>query len=181
MKIKEEDSQHLVIVSPFGERTIGVTLLVLAIIFIGPLVRYLTILTYLVPLLMVFPLILIYFGVRILKGRRIILDKLTENVILEAPNLLLIRKKQIIPFTAVKGVDITYKTWGGWFGQGGFNNDGWQVSLDTGGKMVKMDHRPNRKDMSHLANHISWFMGKELVDRSAKKGPWFSYPPQGGG
>ena len=59
MKIKEEDLQHILIVSPFGERTIGVTLLVLAIIFIGPLVRCLTILTYLVPLLMVFPLILI--------------------------------------------------------------------------------------------------------------------------
>jgi hypothetical protein len=181
MKIKEEDSQHLVIVSPFRERLTGVFLLVFAIICTYPLVALVGFLpSFLgVLLFLVVPLILIYFGVRILMGRRIILDKSTDSVTLEAPTLLLPRKKRIIPFTAVKGVEITYKKWGqgGWFGQGGFDNDGWQVSLDTGGKMVKMDHRPNRKDMLYLANKIGKFMGKELADHSAKAGPWFRYSP----
>jgi hypothetical protein len=177
MKIKEEDSQHLVIVNTFGERAFGVSFLVFAIIFIYPLVVLL--MSLLGVLLIVVALIFIYFGVRILMGRRIILDKSTDSVILESPSLLLIRKKHIIPFTDVKGVEITYKKWrrGDWFGQGGFDNDGWQVSLDTGGKMVKMDHRNSRENMSHLANKISKFIGKELADHSAKNGPWFRHLP----
>lgn len=176
MRIKEEESQHLVIVSPFRERVTGVFLLVFAIICSYPLVGFLPSFG---GFLLVVPLILIYFGVRILMGRRIILDKSTDSVILEAPTLLLPRKKRIIPFTAVKGVEISYKKWlqGAWFGQGGFDNEGWQVSLDTGGKVVKMDHRPNRKDMLYLANKIGKFMGKELADHSAKSGPWFRYSP----
>jgi hypothetical protein len=178
VKIKEEDSQHLVIVSPFRERVTGVFLLVFAIICIYPLVGFLP--SYFGFLLfLVVPLIFMYFGVRILMGRRIILDKSTDSVVLEAPTLLLPRKKRIIPFAAIKNVEISYRKWlqRGWFGQGGFDNDGWQILLDTGGKMVKIDHRPNRKDMSHLANRIAKFMGKELADHSAKTGPWFRHSP----
>jgi len=179
MKIKEEDLQHILIVSPFGERAYGVGFLVFAIILIYPLTSIGLLTGFFGFLLLVVTLILIYFGVRILVGRRIILDKLTESVILESPSLLLIRKKRIISFTDVKGVQIRYKKWlqGGWFGQGGFDNDGWQVSLDTGGKMVKMDHRNSRENMSHLANKISKFIGKELADHSAKNGPGFRYSP----
>ena len=179
MKIKEEDSQHLVIVSHFSERAIGVLFLVFGIIFIYPLTFIGLLTSFFGVLLLVVTLIFIYLGVRILMGRRIILDKSTNSVILESPSLLLTRKKYIIPFTAVKGVEITYKKWirGGWFGLGGFDNDGWQVSLDTGDNIVKMDHRNNRENMSHLANKISEFIGKELTDHSAKKGPWFRYSP----
>ncbi len=179
MKTKEEDSQHLVIVNTFGERAFGVGFLVFAIILIYPLTRIGLLTGFFGFLLLVVTLVFIYFGVRILVGRRIILDKSTDSVILESPSLLLIRKKRIIPFTDVKGVEITHKKWtqGGWFGVGGFDNDGWQVSLDTGGKKVKMDHRNNRENMSHLANKISKFMGKELADHSAKNGPGFRYSP----
>ncbi len=179
MRITEEDLQHLVIVNTFGERAFGVGFLVFAIILIYPLIRIGLLTGFFGFLLLVVTLTFIYFGVRILIGRRIILDKSTDSVILESPSLLLIRKKRIIPFTDVKGVEIKYKKWtqGGWFGQGGFDNDGWQVSLDTGGKMVKMDHRNNRENMSHLANKISKFMGKELADHSAKNGPGFRYSP----
>ena len=180
MRIKEEDSQHLVIVNTFGEQAFGVLCLVFAIIGIYLLVSLLT--SLLGFLLLVFPLILIYSGVRILMGRRVILDKSTDSVILESPSLLLTRKKRIIPFTAVKGVEITNTKWkqwtqGGTFRQEGFDSGGWQVSLDTGGKMVKIDHRSNRENMSYLANKISKFIGKELVDHSAKNGPGFRYSP----
>ena len=62
-----------------------------------------------------------------LMGKRIVCDKSINSVILEAPNFVLIRKKRIIPFTDVKGVEITYNRISS--GQGG-SRDGWQVSLD---------------------------------------------------
>ena len=60
-------------------------------------------------------------------------------------------------------MEITYKRISS--GQGWYH-DVWQVSLDTGGEMVQIDHTTNRAEMSGLAYKISRFMGKEMVDRS---------------
>ena len=174
MKIKEQDSQYLVIASTFGERLFGVFFTVFAIIFLAVFFSlfFPNISMGLFDVLfIVVPIIFIYFGVWMLMGKRIVCDKSINSVILEAPNFVLIRKKRIIPFTDVKGVEITYKRISS--GERG-SRDGWQVSLDTGGEMVKIDHTTKRENMLYLANTISMFIGKELVDDSAKTGNWFT-------
>jgi hypothetical protein len=174
VKIKEQDSQYLVIASTFGERLFGVFFAVIGIIFLA--VFFSSILPNASMglgevLFAAVPLVFVYIGVRRLMGKRIVCDKSIGGVILEAPDFVLIRKKRIIPFTDVKRVDITYKRISS--GQSG-SRDGWQVSLDTGGEMVKIDHTTKEQNMLHLAYTISRFIGKELVEDSAKTGTWFT-------
>jgi len=158
MKIKEEDSQHLVIVSTFGERFvvgvfyIGIPSSVLAaLVSVGNIPTKETI--SLIFLVIVVTLIGIYFGVRRFLGKRIVLEKTTNSVILEAPSLLLVRQKRIIPFAEVNSVEITYKPM---VTGDGSSRPGYQVSLDTGGQMVKIDHTTNED----LAYKIKMFIGK---------------------
>lgn len=167
MKIKEEDSQHLVIVSTFVDRLFGVLFAVLGIIFLAPFFIVQASPTgFPVVLVIWIPLIIIYLGVRWLIGKRIVLEKSTNSVILKAPSLLLVRQKRIIPFAEVNSVEMTYKSIHSGGSYGPYNRAGWQVSLDTGGQMVKIDHTTNRENMLYLADKISKFMGKEVVDRS---------------
>ena len=115
------------------------------------------------------PLIATYFGVRRLIGKRIVLEKSTNSVILKAPSLLLVHQKRIIPFAEVNSVAITYESiYSG--GQYGRHRAGWQVSLNTGGQRVKIDHTTDRENMLYLADKISKFMGKEVVDNSEPPG-----------
>ena len=111
MKIKEQDSQYLVIVSTLGERLFGLLFTVVAIIFLA--VFFLSSPNrsmdfFSVPFIVV-PLIFLFIGVRRLMGRRIICDKSIRSIMLESPNFILIRKKRIIPFTDVKNMEITRK------------------------------------------------------------------------
>lgn len=46
--------------------------------------------------------------------------------------------------------------------------DAWKVSLDISGKQFKIDHGTKKADMFYLASGISGFIGRELVDNSAK-------------
>lgn len=188
MKIKEEDSQHLVIVSTFRERLIGVFFTVIASIMLAVLFYFFPNLPTVAKVAIVVPLIVIHLGVRTLMGRSIVLDKSTDSVILEAPNLLLTRKKRIIPFTDIEDVEITYKRISSEAGP----RDEWQVSLYTGGrgvyidrttdrkymytagKMVYIDQATDRECMSSLADKISRFMGKEVVDHSRENGNGFT-------
>ena len=181
MKIKEEDSQHLVITSTLGERLLGVFVAVAGISFLVSFLAVLFIFTarptgffkeYLfigVPFIVV-NLIVIYIGVRRLMGKRIVLEKSTNSVILKAPSLLLVRQKRIIPFAEVNSVAITYKSIHSGGQYGGYNRAGWQVSLNTGGQMVKIDHTTDRENMLYLADKISKLMGKEVVDNSERPG-----------
>ena len=175
MKIKEEDSKHLVITSTLGERLLGIFAVVVFIIFLAVcfifLARFQARPTgFFVVLCIVPPLIGIYIGVRRLMGKRIVLEKFTNSVILKAPSLLLVRQKRIIPFAEVNSVEMTYKSIHTGGSYGGYNRAGWQVSLDTGDQMVKIDHTTDRENMLYLADKISKFMGKEVVDNSEPPG-----------
>ncbi len=44
----------------------------------------------------------------------------------------------------------------------------WEVSIDIGGKKVQIDHSTSESDMSYLAGEVKSFIGKKLVDNSAK-------------
>jgi hypothetical protein len=182
MRVIENRTERLVMTSNPGKRAAGAFLIVIPVII---LVAFPSVFFGHTPwgffdvFFLVVPLAAIYFGIRMLVGRRIVFEKFTNSVTLEAPGLLLVRQKRVIPFAEVDGVEITgRRKWtqttgvGSYRGvsySGGAYTGGshlvWHVSLDTGGEMVMLD-TGKREDMSHLAHKISGFMGKKLVSNS---------------
>lgn len=167
MKVTEDRSDRLVIASTSGERLGGVffiviPIIILAVYFSGFSRDRPT--SFFDILAIVGGLVAIYFGVRWFMGKTIVLEKSTNMVILEVPSLMLARQKRVIPFAEVNSVKISYKQ-RTWTTQAASPN-AWQISLDTGGEMVRIDHRESKQSMLILAHKISGFMGKELIDNS---------------
>ena len=111
---------------------------------------------------------------RALMGAKIVIDKLTQTVTISRPSFFLVSRQRVIPFSDVRSVVIDYKT----LTSGGGDTvatwqDAWKVSLDISGKRFKIDHRTKKADMFYLASGISEFIGRELVDNSAK--PEFTF------
>ena len=110
--------------------------------------------------------------VRILRATRIVLDKPSQTVIVRKPSLFLVRRQRVIPFSYVGSIGIDYAPevsgGGGPYGGGTTSEDVWKVSLDIGGSKTEVAHTTNKGDMLHLASEISKFIGRELVDNSAK-------------
>lgn len=167
MKIAENRTERLVMTSNPGKRAAGAFLIVIPV---SILVAFPSLFFGHTPwgffdvFFLVVPLAAIYLGIRMLVGRRIVFEKLTNSVTVAVPSLLLVRQKRVIPFAEVDGVEITgRREWSQTTGGG--SHLVWQVSLDTGGEMVMLD-TGKREDMSHLAHKISGFMGKKLVSNS---------------
>jgi hypothetical protein len=184
MNVTESRTERLVMASSSVQRAAGAFLILIPVII---LVAFPSVFFGHAPwgffdvFFLVVPLAAIYYGVRMLVGKRIVFDKLTNSVTVGVPSPLLVRQKRVIPFAEVDGVEITgRRKWTQTTGAGshmGLSHSGrgayvggshlvWQVSLDAGGEMVMLD-TGKREDMSHLARKISGFMGKKLVEYSS--------------
>ena len=164
VKIKEQDSEHLIIVATLGERIGGVIFLIMAsillsyyfLIFSRSDFGFFTVIPFIV-----IPLVFIYWGMRMLISKRFFFNKSLNNIIVEKPSLLLIREKHILSFADIENVDIMYsRTYNA--------TEGWRVSLNTGGKSIEVDHGTSKDKMYNLADEISKFTGTLLADNSAK-------------
>ena len=171
MKIKEFDSQHMVIGHTLGEQ---LGLMFTFVILIGFIIA-----AQFIPIILIkvlFSIVAILFGLFVLGeliGRKIVIDKLAESIITERRYLSFIRRRRIITFSNVYNVvidyeKIRYSAGGGTTGSIGKSSDAWKVSLNTHAGKLEIDHKKNREDMLYLAEGISRFMGKELIDYSAK-------------
>ncbi len=155
MKIKEKDEQHMVIVSSLSQRLGWILLLAFAIFmgFIG------------FPSLSVAPIVIsVVFGICALanlRSRKVVIDKLTQSISLDERRFLLIYRQRIIPFSAVKGMTMDEKIRTN--PQGGIPHKAWEISIDIGGKKLKIDKGSNRMNMLELAEKISLFMEKKLT------------------
>ena len=96
-------------------------------------------------------------------GNKIVIDKISQNIVIKTELFLFIRTERIIPFTAVTSVTFDYIMVYSRHGK-----DTWKVSIDLVGEKGKIDRTSNRRDIFYLARQISKFIGKELVDNSVE-------------
>ena len=150
MKIKEQDVQHMVIGPTKGERFLGVLSLVLVIAIICFII-YLEFLSAL-PVVLIF----IFYAGKML-FRRIVFNRPTDSVILEARHFMLIHKKRIVSLSAVTDVSIERKT-EEWWSQSVLR-ESWEVSIFIGDKGIKIDRSRNESRMYDLRSQISTFIG----------------------
>ena len=170
MVIKEQDEQRMVIVYSWSQRLGLITPLVLGVpIFAGTIV---------VNSVVGIVLIIIWgiYALTVIRGKTIILDKLTSNISIKERRFLVINKEQVIPFGDVNKVLATEKTafffnivtlcenyfalWRERIIKQWFQYRLWEINLTVGEKQIKIDATPNQSDMRNLANEISSFIQK---------------------
>ena len=167
MEIKEKDEQHKV----FEVTRDGSSLILILVFYIVwiLLVQFIPVIWVRVLLSLFTVYGILHILLELLVGNRIVLDKPTQTVTIREPSPLLVRKQRVVPFSNVSSVVIDYERWlaGGGAAVVIWHVDVWKVSLDIGEKF-EIAHTVNEANMLHLANEISRFIGRELVDNSAK-------------
>lgn len=161
MRIKEKDEKHIVIRVTRGG-FMGVVGLVFPIIMIT-FALFIPYMPYKV-IFALFGLFAIWLLLREFIGDTIILDKPTQTVTMRKPSLYLFTRQHIILFSQVSSVALDYEE--GWHQEADY--DLWRVSLNIGGGKSEITQASEEADMYTLAKEISTFIGKELVDNSAK-------------
>ena len=160
MKIIEKDEQRMVIGRVSGRfmgRKYSPKYLLVFFIF-------LTIISLIVPITLfnVFGLLVgilgIIFTVFALKSAKIVIDKPSQTVTIE---------RRLIPFSDVRSVVIKDKTKVIIASEGMVS--GWYVSLYTSNKQFRIDFSKDKGHLRSLANEISSFIGKELIDESTRE------------
>ncbi len=170
MEIKEQDEQHIAIGPTISERFWGTFRFVFFIVWCI-IVQIIPI----IPIRILFSVagvVGILATLRTLIGTRIVIDKLTQTVTISKRSFFLASRQRVILFSDIRSVVIDYEqqTSGGGAGSPhgvSTSYDAWKVSLDIGEK-VEIDDTTNKANMLHLASEISRFIGRELVDNSAK-------------
>lgn len=186
------ECQRMVIVPSFSQRLGWILLLAFTILF--GFIGFISL--FVVPI--VISVVLGIYTLANLRGRKVAIAKLTQSITLDERRFLLMRRQHIILFSAVMSVDVDKKNI--WFFDilaiienfpslirgmsfsaypAKSKYDAWQVSLNIGGEKVKIDRTTNARNMVNLANKVSQFIGKELVDKSPKPKPKVKkiYPP----
>lgn len=171
MKIKEQDSYHLVITPPLAQR-------VVVLLFLGAAILGVVILVVSVGGFLLFPILFIavflYIAGHII-GKKFVLDKLTENITLEKRHFMVVNKRRVIPFSAITSVTIEYKERRSQSG----SYDTWRVSLDIGDERIWVDQKSKQEDIYHIANEIGRFIDKKVAVKSY--GPhvdWTKHSPR---
>jgi len=186
MKIKERNEQRIVFTSTIAEKFGG---LIFGVIFtcagIGmsilgfsllPLIPEMSVEgVYIVyPVVFIFALGFTIIGIsQLRKGiieHRIIIDKSTETIIFETHQFLSSQQTQTITFNDVNNIEIAWENLP--YSKG--PNDLWQVVLNTYDEIHNITYSHDKYSMLTLANEISNYTGKPLIDNSEKKDSWFS-------
>lgn len=163
MKIKEKDEQHMIIEPTTGERLLGVLSLVLLIISIYVFLSVSPGLSFFVIIAIVWIFICLYFAGKML-GRRIVFNRPTDSVILEARHFMLIHKKRVVPLSAVTGVSTVLKSKTDWWKtlSNSLPSDPkeyLEVSIFIGDKKIKIAHSSDGRSMVDLSSQMSAFIG----------------------
>lgn len=169
MRIKEQDSEHLIISNTWWERIVALFWVVVGVSLISLFFSVFSSSVFenmdfmVIPFILV-PLVPIYRGIRILIGKRFTFDKLRNTVVVSKPNVFLVREGYTLSFADIDNVDITYQEIRGEHS----STDAWKVTLNIGGHVIEVDNGKNKHKMYQLANEIHNFTGALLADRSAK-------------
>jgi len=105
------------------------------------------------------------------RAQEIIIDKSTQNIMLEAQPLVGFRKRHVFSFSLITSVVIDYRRKS--FSITG-KNDVWQISLNTNDTEVpniKIDHSSEEQYTFDLARAISVLIGTEVKENSIKPDP----------
>ena len=92
----------------------------------------------------------------------IIIDKPSQTVTVRQRFLFWNRRERFIPFSAVTGVTMDQKLHSS-SPDHPLGNETWKVSIDIGGKKLKIDEGSNSTNMLELAEKISLLMDKKLT------------------
>ena len=164
MRITEQNEQRMVIADPltFGRLVYLLIAISLGLLYPVLLVHYTIVLYLAVPL---FFWLLYRVGITF---NKVVVDKVIETISIRRTRFFFWRR--VIPLSDVMSVDVDYTQklvtsgfpgWSGW-------RDAWSVSLYCSGKRIRIDHTTNKANMVNLANNVSEFIGKKLLDKSAK-------------
>ena len=105
-------------------------------------------------------------------GKKTIIDKPSQSISIETRPFLLFKRQYSIPLSSVVNVVIDYERTKSNEG----SHDSWEVSLNTIGDKVSINHSDNSGEMYSLARGISSYIGKELkVNRGNEPDP-FMFP-----
>ena len=179
-KTKEQDSYHLVIKPSLLQRVVVLLFLGFFILGAGIVIPVVistgeagfALVSLILPIV-----VLLYIAGRLI-GKKLVLDKLAQNITVEERQFMVIPKRHVIPFSAVTSVNVEYKRKLNTSGHGSLFYDAWQVSLDIGGERIKVDHQEKQENMYRLADKVARFIDKEVVIKSYKPHmpPWQDYP-----
>jgi len=170
MKIKKQDEQRMVII-PSSKTRFSVVLLsallasgfgfcAYAFADYGDISRYIGA----IGTFVVLTVASVLYGLEgLIGGNKVIIDKLTGSIRLSRRYLLLIERRRVISLSSTEKVTVNYSP----IVTQQHRTDAWKVSL-SGHEWVNIEHSRNKANMLYLASEISRFIGKELIDNSAK-------------
>ena len=117
-------------------------------------------------------IVVFIMGRMIVDGKKLIIEKATENLIFENRILIFFQKRYVIPFKEITRVIIDHDSTGFCIDWRGFwNIDKWKVHIDINGKIIVVADRNGEKfdwGMFSLAHEIAELAGKELTDMKRK-------------
>ena len=94
-------------------------------------------------------------------GKKLFIDRVNENIILEDHFLFFFPRQRVIPFKSVARAVVDYKPPS--FSQRSRTPAKWVLSLDIAGGRVKIDDSERESEMWSLAQRISELIGKEMT------------------
>ncbi len=113
---------------------------------------------------------LVLYGIGEFFGNRVVIDRLTDSATVKKRYFLLIPRKRAISLSTVKNVVVDYRRISG---AGRIDVEEWQISLSTDGEKdqkFRIGQADKRAYALYIASEIGSFIGKGLVDNSAKPG-----------
>jgi len=164
MDIKKRDNNHIIV-----SRTITDRLMWLGVLF--PLLVLIWVTDGLSFVILCF-IAMFVMGRMMVDGKKLIIEKATENLIFENRILIFFRKRYVIPFKEISRVIIDHDSTGFCIDWRGFwNIDKWKLHIDIYGKIIVVADRNGEKfdwGMFSLAHEITKLTGKELTDMKKK-------------
>jgi len=104
-------------------------------------------------------------------GKKTIIDKPSQSIAVETRPFLLFKRQHSISCSAVVSVVIDYELI-----RGRGAHDSWEVSLNTIGDKVSINHSRNREEMYALAHGISNYIGKEVEVNRGNEPDTYMFP-----
>ena len=101
-------------------------------------------------------------------GKKVFVDHTNEKIVLRNRYLFFIRRERVIPFADISRVVVDREVYSG--GTYGGSEVKWKLSIVVGGAKVAIEDSKNEWEMWSLGQRVSQITGKEMVDRSSRKG-----------
>jgi len=102
-------------------------------------------------------------------GKKIVIDKQAETITIGKRSFFLTSRQRIVRFSEIKNLIVNYRHIRGTSESTAGPSETWELLLDIGEKL-EIERGSNRTNLLSVAGEISGFIGKELIDNSAKAG-----------